>query len=201
MHSISKLPMTLLLSNDSCCCGAVPGFYITQHIGKSQSCFWPLITAALQHIRLLLWANIQECWAPDFVFIAVQHRMLTNFSVITYLNATLHALSCSYSVGKKKVKSKHTYWHQNCDESVKKKNQFSEFDFAQRLQQTCYESIWSRSIRHPSYNVLVPALRFFFFYLVQSHFVVFQPLPSHILCLWLSLDFSQTDKLISFIHT
>lgn len=42
---------------------------------------------------------------------------------------------------------------------------------------------------------------FFFFYLVQSHFVVFQPLPSHILCLWLSLDFSQTDKLISFIHT
>lgn len=136
-----------------------------------------------------------------FVFIAVQHRMLTNFSVITYLNATLHALSCSYSVGKKKVKSKHTYWHQNCDESVKKKNQFSEFDFAQRLQQTCYESIWSRSIRHPSYNVLVPALRFFFFYLVQSHFVVFQPLPSHILCLWLSLDFSQTDKLISFIHT
>lgn len=121
MHSISKLPMTLLLSNDSCCCGAVPGFYITQHIGKSQSCFWPLITAALQHIRLLLWANIQECWASDFVFIAVQHRMLTNFSVITYLNATLHALSCSYSVGKKKVKSKHTYWHQNCDESVKKK--------------------------------------------------------------------------------
>ena len=84
---------------------------------------------------------------------------------------------------------------------LKKKNPFSEFDFAQRLQQTCYESIWSRSIRHPSYNVLVPALRFFFFYLVQSHFVVFQPLPSHILCLWLSLDFSQTDKLISFIHT
>lgn len=41
----------------------------------------------------------------------------------------------------------------------------------------------------------------FFFYLVQSHFVVFQPFPSHILCLWLSLDFSQTDKLISFIHT
>lgn len=42
---------------------------------------------------------------------------------------------------------------------------------------------------------------FFYFYLVQSHFVVFQPFPSHILCLWLSLDFSQTDKLISFIHT
>lgn len=40
-----------------------------------------------------------------------------------------------------------------------------------------------------------------FFYLAQSHFVVFQPFPSHILCLWLSLDFSQTDKLISFIHT
>lgn len=71
----------------------------------------------------------------------------------------------------------------------------------QQLQQTCYESIWSRSICHPSYNVPIPAMRFFFIYLVQSHFVVFHPFPSHILCLWLSLDFSQTDKLISFIHT
>lgn len=71
---------------------------------------------------------------------------------------------------KKKVKSKHTYWHQNCDESVKKKNPFSEFDFAQQLQQTCYESIWSRSIRHPSYNVLVPALRFFLFLFSSESF-------------------------------
>lgn len=69
----------------------------------------------------------------------------------------------------------------------------------QQPQQTCYESIWSRSSCHPSYNVPIPALRFI--YLFQSHFVVFQPFPSHILCLWLSLDFSQTDKLISFIHT
>lgn len=82
------------------------------------------------------------------------------------------------------------------------KNPLSKYDFKQQLQQTCYESIWSRSVCHPSCNVLVPASRFFFyFYLVQSHFVVFQPFPSHILCLWLSLDFSQTDKLISFIHT
>lgn len=71
----------------------------------------------------------------------------------------------------------------------------------QQPQQTCYESIWSFSIRHPSYNVPHSCTEIFFFYLVQSHFVVFQPFPSHILCLWLSLDFSQTDKLISFIHT
>ena len=103
MHSISKLPMTLLLSNDSCCCSAVPGFYITQHIGKSQSCFWPLITASLQHIRLFLLGEHTRMWGPRLVvFIAVQHTMLTNFSVITYLNTTLHALSCSHSVKKKK---------------------------------------------------------------------------------------------------
>lgn len=52
-----------------------------------------------------------------------------------------------------------------------------------------------RSLLHQD---LPPTL---FFYLAQSHFVFFQPFPSHILCLWLSLDFSQTDKLISFIHT
>ena len=95
--------MTLLLSNDSCCCSAVPGFYITQHIGKSQSCFWPLITASLQHIRLFLLGEHTRMWGPRLVvFIAVQHTMLTNFSVITYLNTTLHALSCSHSVKKKK---------------------------------------------------------------------------------------------------
>lgn len=71
----------------------------------------------------------------------------------------------------------------------------------QQRQQTCYESIWSRSVCHPSYNAPLPALKVFFYDLVQSHFVVFQPFPSHILRLWLSLDFSQTDKLISFIHT
>lgn len=61
--------------------------------------------------------------------------------------------------------------HRNRDESVK--NPFWKQDFMQQLQQTCYESIWSRSICHPSHNVPVPALRFC--YLVQSHFVVFQP--------------------------
>lgn len=50
--------------------------------------------------------------------------------------------------------------------------------------------------------IMCPFLHCSFFYLVQSRFVVFlQPFLSHILCLWLSLDFSQTDKLISFIHT
>lgn len=70
----------------------------------------------------------------------------------------------------------------------------------QQLEQTCYESIWSRWSCHPSCNVPIPCIEIFF-YLVQRHFVVFQPFPSHILCLWLSLDFSLTDKLISFIHT
>lgn len=32
-------------------------------------------------------------------------------------------------------------------------------------------------------------------------FVVFHSSSPHILCLWLSLDFSQKDELISFIHT
>ncbi len=50
----------------------------------------------------------------------------------------------------------------NWDENVK--NPFSKYHFMQQLQQMCYESISSCSIRHPSSNVPQSCIEIFYFF-------------------------------------
>lgn len=99
-------------------------------------------------------------------------------------------------------------WHQKCvlDEALKSQTiQLQIWFYAAATTDVLLGHLESCKLpfnsiqRYPSYNMPTPPLRIFLFsslVLLSSNL-----LPSHILCLWLSLDFSQMDKLISFIHT